>query len=328
MKKVTLFGCKDTTLHFARHLKSLNCDVNLISISPEKGISQKVAGFYDLRQHSDLFSDIYIAKRYDLTCEEDQKFFSESSLSDLGFVIGWQRLVPPQILDRFKNGVFGMHGSTRNLPFGKGRSPMNWSLIEDRKWFFTNLFKYSSGVDAGPIAKTDCFSINSADTSETLHYKNLTSMCKLVSESLTALLEGSIHLTPQQVGEGSFYPKRTPEDSAIDWFDSIANVERLVRAVAPPFGGAFSFINEKKISILRASVFYTDLEQHSFLHKKPGTICSIFPSGKFLIRCTGGVLIVHEFDFLGGTVSKGDIAITPEKFLKVFERNKHGYFDV
>lgn len=46
---------------------------------------------------------------------------------------------------------------------------MNWSLIEGRKWFHTNLFKFQAGIDDGPIVDTFTFSITDADTGETLH---------------------------------------------------------------------------------------------------------------------------------------------------------------
>ena len=107
------------------------------------------------------------------------EYFKQNS-PYIGFAIGWQRLIPENILNCFECGVFGMHGSSQDLPFGKGRSPMNWSLIEGRKWFYTNLFKYENGIDNGDIIGKDCFSIQESDTAETLHYKNLLSFFNIL----------------------------------------------------------------------------------------------------------------------------------------------------
>ena len=148
--EIFLFGCKDTTLHISKLFHKKGVLINLITISPSKGLEQKVAGYQDLTKHKEFFKDIYIAKKYNLSDENDIEYFKNLNPS-LGFAIGWQRLIPENILNCFSCGIFGMHGSAQDLPFGRGRSPMNWSLIEGRKWFYTNLFRYSSGIDNGEI---------------------------------------------------------------------------------------------------------------------------------------------------------------------------------
>ena len=69
---------------------------------------------------------------------------------DLLISAGWQRLFPEWFLDSLSIGAFGMHGSAEHLPRGRGRSPMNWSLIEGRDRFYTSLFKYDAGSIPGP----------------------------------------------------------------------------------------------------------------------------------------------------------------------------------
>ena len=324
--KVVLFGCKDTTLHVARSLKAMNICLSLISISPEKGSKQNVAGYFDLASQPLLFDEIFIAMRYDLKSEDDVKYF-QCKQFDLGIVIGWQRLIPHEILKEFRIGVFGMHGSAQDLPFGRGRSPMNWSILEGRQWFYTNLFKYNAGVDDGPILDTECFSINDYDTIETMHFKNTLSLINLLKKNWVNLTSGTICLRQQKDDGGSFYPKREPSDGLIDWRDTIHNIDRHIRAVAKPFYGAFSYICEDEFKILRASIFYTDIEQHGFKDRRYGEICDIFPNYKFLIRCNGGVLIVHEFEGLPEHLESGRVFVSQNEKIRIFERNAHGFFD-
>jgi methionyl-tRNA formyltransferase len=324
--KVILFGCKDTTLHVARFLRAMSDAVTLVTISPDKGSDQEVAGYVDLVPHASLFDKIHIAKRYDLKSDDDASFF-QSAPCDLGIAIGWQRLIPPNILERFTVGVFGMHGSAQDLPFGRGRSPMNWSLLEGRGWFYTNLFSYQAGIDDGPVLDTDCFSINESDTAESLHYKNTLSMIKLLRDNWEDLAASQFRLKRQRSGEGSYYPKRNPSDGLIDWSDSICNIERLVRAVGKPFYGAFSYAHSTEVRIYRASLFYTDLETHQFKNKLNGEICDVFPSGKFLVRCNGGVLLVHEFEAPGVLIEPHLVLESPQEKIRVFPRNRHGFFD-
>ncbi|MGZ5199268.1 MAG: formyltransferase family protein [Telluria sp.] len=323
---VILFGCKDTTLHVARFLKELCDTVTLVTISPDKGTEQDVAGYVDLRPYDSLFERIHIAQRYDLKSDDDVSFL-KSVPCDLGIAVGWQRLVPPNILALFSVGVFGMHGSAQDLPFGRGRSPMNWSILEGRGWFYTNLFRYQAGVDDGPILDTDCFSIHDSDTAESLHYKNTLSLIKLLRDNWENFARGELRLKQQKAGEGSYYPKRNPSDGLIDWSDAITNIERLIRAVTRPFYGAFSHLGSQEVRIFRASLFYTDLETHQFKDKWYGEICDVFPNGKFLVRCNGGVLLVHEFDSGTKALSPGQILESPKEKLRVFPRNRHGFFD-
>ena len=324
--KVVLFGCKDTTLHVARSLAAKGIRMSLVTISPDKGLRQKVAGYFDLTSQAQLFEEIYTAIRYDLKTEQDFDFFRDKQF-DLGIAMGWQRLIPSEILKEFRIGVFGMHGSAQDLPFGRGRSPMNWSIIEGRQWFYTNLFKYNDGMDEGPILDTECFSINADDTAETLHFKNTLSLINLLEKNWENFTTGTIHLKPQKEMEGSIYPKREPSDGLIDWRDTIHNIERHIRAVAKPFYGAFSYLCEEEFKILRASVFYTDLEQHKFKNRQFGEICDVFPNHKFLVRCNGGVIIVHEFEGSKKYLEIGQVFVSSDTEIRIFERNIHGFFD-
>lgn len=325
--RIAIIGCKSATRYLYRELaKSMRIDA-LVTISPEMAQKHRVAGYDDL---SDLAAGLesHVAHRYALTAEVDFAFF-ERHRFDVVFVAGWQRLIPDRILQTFARGAFGMHGSAQNLPFGRGRSPMNWSLIEGRRWFFTNLFRYLPGADDGPVIDTACFSINQSDDAETLHFKNLLAMVDLVRKNAAAISDGSARMQPQPSVEPTYYPKREPEDGIIDWEADIFQIERFIRAVAPPFDGAYSFIGEARCVIERAALFYTDLEGHPFQTEPVGTVCAVLPNGKFCIRGVGGVLLVHSARVEGeAKVEPGLQFHSPDALIRRFPRNRHGHFDL
>lgn len=328
MTKICVFGCKDTTRFFLQRLTSTAQIDGLVTLEPEKGEQQKVAGYDDLSDFAASVTTVHLAQQYNLKTDHDQTYFDRNKF-DVGFVIGWQRLVPEPVLKTFRSGVFGMHGSSQDLPYGRGRSPMNWSLIEGRSWFHTNLFQYQPGVDDGPIVETACFSVNEHDTAETLHSKNLLSMVAMVERNLDALADGSAALNAQSDGTPTYYPKREPADGIIDWDSDVFAIERLIRAVTRPFAGAFSFIDGNKVTVYRAAIFYTDLEAHPYKSAKSGEICEVFPSDKFLVRCVGGVLIVHEFNNEdNAALRRGKRFVSPEDQIRRFPRNTHGHFDI
>ena len=326
-KKIVIFGCKTTTIFLIDSLKEYLMFDNIVTISPKKGQSAQVADYIDMAQYSnDNNMTCYSAHRYDLKNEEDFNYF-KSQKFDIGFVMGWQRLIPEDILNTFSIGVFGMHGSTDDLPRGRGRSPMNWALIENRSFFVTNLFKYNAGVDSGDILDKFTFSIQTNDTAETMHFKNVLAMKNLILKNIDKLVKNVFTLDKQKEGIPSFYPKRDPSDSLIDFNNDIFSIDAFIRAVTKPFNGAFSFIENKKVVLYRASIFETDITEHIYKDKIDGEVLEIFQNGKFIVKCRGGILIVHEYDAIE-SLSKGDLFGTYNKTIKHFQRNRYGTYDL
>ena len=152
-------------------------------------------------------------------------------------------------------------------------------------------------------------------------------MCKLIKGNLQKLVSGNFQTYAQSLVDGeSFYPKRSPIDGTIDWRDDIYNIERLIRAVTKPFDGAISIVKGEKIIIERAAVFYTDIENHPFKDTKFGKVLDVFPNNKFLVRCSGGVLLIHNYNGITPTVGNC-FEVTSSPFEK-FKRNVYGFFDI
>jgi methionyl-tRNA formyltransferase len=324
-KRIAVFGCKSTTEVLLKCLLALGKVDALITIDPEKGKHFEVADYNDLRDFASLHDiHVYSAEKYSLKSDTDYQTISDLNI-DLAFVMGWQRLIPGPILEQFSVGAFGMHGSAANLPKGRGRSPMNWSIIEGKKSFYTNLFKYDAGADSGNVLDFVKFTITDQDTGETMHYKNTLSMEYLIRENYERLCSGNLKLKKQANQTPTYYPKRSPEDSLIDWQDDVQNVERLIRAVTKPFNGAYCFSGNNKVIIYRAQIF--DLFDFGFTQEDPGTIVEIYPSGKFLIKGQGGLLLVNEYES-DVKLQIGDVLSTGKEQKRYFPRNQFGGFDL
>jgi len=212
---------------------------------------------------------------------------------DVVTVVGWQRLIPEWFLLKIPCGVYGMHGSALPLPKGRGRSPMNWSIIEGRDRFYTHLFRYDAGIDSGEIVDCQRFDINPWDTIRSLQHKNSVSQYKLLVKNLPAILNGAITSIPQDKAiQPSFYPKRTFEDGAIDWKQSSAiEIAALVRAVARPYPGAYTEFENTRIMIWQAAPFDSCIE---YPEAAPGTIVEAFSDKTFVVKCFVDSLLVLE----------------------------------
>lgn len=324
-KKIAIFGCKQTTVFIVDFLSSIIKVDYIITIGPALAIKNEVADYFDLSNYCDEKNiGLYTATSYNLKNETDISKITSLQI-DVAFVIGWQRLIPEQILQSITIGCFGMHGSSMNLPLGRGRSPMNWSLIEGRKVFYTNLFKYDAGVDSGDVLATFKFTITDRDTGETMHFKNTLTMKSLISNNIEAILSNNFKLSKQPDITPTYYPKRSPSDGLIDWKDDIFNIERFIRAVAPPFNGAFTFIGKEKLVIFDSQIF--DIIDYQTENEPPGKIVEIFSDKKFLVKGYGGLLLINNYES-NYIPKKGDLLTNNNESIKVFKTNRHGNFDV
>lgn len=303
---VCVAGCKHTTLDFIRGLARNGYKVgHCLTIDAEVASKAKVAGYYDLVPFLEGEGITHtVAHKYSLKSEEDQKQLLKLNLQLL-LVIGWQRLIPDWWLETLPCGAYGMHGSSKPLPHGRGRSPMNWSLITGRNIFYTHLFQYRPGIDDGPIAGVQSFDINPFDTCHTLHFKNMVAMVQLCSRLLPSLLDRTALLTPQPNGEASYWPKRDAEDGIIFWQSQTQQIYNLVRGVTKPFPGAFTFVDnvpENRLVIWRAMPFDTQLKWPG---TAPGQIVEVFYDGTFVVRTGDGSLLVLESE--GLTFTHNDV---------------------
>lgn len=293
--QVGVIGCKHTTLELIRGLRRGGVAIaHAITIDPAEGQRQKVAGYLDLRPPlAKAGIPCTVVETYSLRGEADRHALLALPLDAL-LVQGWQRLIPAWLLEHLRVGAFGMHGSSRPLPHGRGRSPLNWSLIQGKTIFYTHLFRYAAGVDNGPVVGVQRFDINAFDTCLTLHLKNTLAMTRLCLAHLPDMLAGRARLTPQPTEGVSYYPKRSAEDGLIYWTDGVADICNLVRAVTRPFPGAFAFLNDdrtKKVYIWRAQPFDTQL---TFEGARPGDVVESFSDGMFLVQAGDGALLVTE----------------------------------
>jgi len=209
---------------------------------------------------------------------------------------GWQRLIPDNILSTLKIGGIGVHGSSEMLPKGRGRSPVNWSLIEGKNRYVLQLFLMTPGIDDGDILDFQTFDINKWDTCRTVYYKISVVQKRKLLELIPKIIKNEFKRIPQ-TGEPTFYPKRTPDDGLINWNQTSEKLYDFIRAITKPYPGAFSYLDNKKIKIWKAQPFDNKI---TYDQNKVGQIVEIFSSGDFVVNCYTGSLLVTEYD---GTVS-------------------------
>lgn len=261
-----------------------------VSLTPEQGARFRVAGYADYAPlAARLGIPVYRPFSYNLRDERDVAWFAARRF-DILLVGTWQRLIPAEVLETLRIGGVGGHGSAEFLPRGRGRSPVNWSIIEGRRRFVLHLFLMKPGADDGDVIAYEMFDVNEWDTCQTVYYKVSILMKRMLVKYIPLLLRGEVTPVPQ-AGEPSYYPRRTPEDGEIDWTADVFRIHDLVRALTHPYPGAFSYAAGERVFFWKAQPFDTRL---SYYPAAAGEVVEVFPTGDFVVNCTTGLLLVTE----------------------------------
>ncbi len=137
-------------------------------------------------------------------------------------------------------------------PQRRGSSPLNWALLEGDTRFTLSVLEVDHGIDSGAVLMERSFRINPNDTIRELHKVANEQFPRMLCETLDALERDELAPEPQ-VGDASYYPLRFPDDGFV-LFDMLTarQVHDRIRALAPPYPGAFTFYNDRRVT-LRAS---------------------------------------------------------------------------
>lgn len=303
--KVVVFGVKDTSENIVSFIQEQICPVDLvITISPEVTKKNQVSGYKGLSFLTEKYGiPVHEADSYFLTDEKTQTFLHENEF-DIGISMGWQRLMPGSVLDCFRYGVFGFHGNCGYLPFGRGRSPLNWSIILGDSRFNLNLFRYDEKADSPNVFATEMFSITPHDDIRTAQYKNMICSKNLIRRLLKAYQEDRIEIRTDSKDFDSWYNKRTAVDGRIDFHARTREIYNLIRGVAAPFPGAFAMLGEEKVTVWQAHPFD---EMIDFSAYAPGEVIDIF-DGKPIVRTVDGSLLIDRYE-CAGEIRVGDVLV-------------------
>ena len=205
---------------------------------------------------------------------------------DLIFSFYYRSLIPERILRLAPLGAFNMHGSL--LPRYRGRACVNWAVLNGETETGVTLHHMTARADRGRIVDQASVPIGPEDTAHDVFLKLIPLAGTVLRRSLPAILAGRAEGVEQDESRATTFGRRRPSDGLMDWTGSAHSLHDLVRAVAPPFPGAFTFWEGRKLFVWRTRVPEgADASRGAV----PGTVLSSEP----LTVATGsGPLIVTE----------------------------------
>ena len=148
-----------------------------------------------------------------------------------------------------RRGAFNMHGSL--LPKYRGRAPVNWAIIHGEAETGATLHEMVAKPDAGRIVDQEAVAILPDEAAVDVFARVTGAAERVLRRSLPRLIDGSAVLRAQDLSRGGYFGGRRPEDGRIDWSAPAKRVHDLIRAVAPPYPGAFTEVEGMRLRVLR-----------------------------------------------------------------------------
>ena len=179
---------------------------------------------------------------------------SGAEAPDFIFSFYYRQMLPASVLQMARRGAYNMHGSL--LPKYRGRVPVNWAIIEGETRTGATLHEMVAKPDAGAIIGQTEVPILPDDTALEVFQKVTVAAEVTLWKSLPDLLAGSAVRRPNELALGSYFGGRRPEDGRIDWGAPAQRVYNLVRALAPPYPGAFCEVRGRRLVITRARLLW------------------------------------------------------------------------
>lgn len=162
-------------------------------------------------------------------------------------ISSFRRIIPPSVLalSQFINVHYSL------LPGYRGRANVNWAIINGEPAAGISIHLVSPELDGGNLLFQESVPIGPSDTVADLYARLNAIQERELGEAVIRANAGDPGVT-QDPGQSTFGCARVPADGEIDWTQPSDVVDRLIRALGPPFPGAFTHIGTEQLVVVRA----------------------------------------------------------------------------
>ena len=217
---------------------------------------------------------------------------------DLFVLSGYDQILRRELLGVPGRGTINLHGG--KLPEYRGTAPINWQIINGERVGGCAVLFADEGIDTGDILDQRSFPIEPEDDAQSVLIKTLELFPGMLTGVLRRFQEGDVQGERQDLQAGAYYTRRYERDGKIDWRGMRAEtVHNLVRALVPPYPGAFTERAGERIAILKSRIM------EEAIHGIPGRVPLKRPSGVVVIAADRG-LLVETVLVAGETVAARD----------------------
>lgn len=205
---------------------------------------------------------------------------------DVIFILGWSQILDIELINLPKKYIIGSHPS--NLPYGAGRAPIVWTILEELKKSAVSFFKITNKVDAGNLVLQKHFKLPSRSDSTLLYDLVAMNLSEGFVEVYKKIKSNTLLEKKQDMSIRTVRPRRFFKDGRIYFNKYGAEIDKLIRATTQPYPGAYFYFMSK-----RYSVWKSELSDLIISRKNVGEILKI-KNGKILVQCFESTIWLYD----------------------------------
>jgi methionyl-tRNA formyltransferase len=206
---------------------------------------------------------------------------------DCVVVSSYDRILPSRVLRRCR--FVNVHYAP--LPAYRGRANVNWAIINGEPEAAITVHVIAPGLDAGNILYQQRVPIGDDDTVADLYAKLNEVQRENLGDTVANYISGYEGI-PQDESAATYGCTRIPDDGEINWASTTRQIYALVRALAPPYPGAHTYLEGRRISILRAAPL---ADPPRYVGRIPGRVVSRSRQNGYVdVLTADGVLRIFE----------------------------------
>jgi methionyl-tRNA formyltransferase len=202
------------------------------------------------------------------------------------------RMLPKVVWQMPEFGTFNLHASL--LPAYRGAAPIHWAVINGETKTGATTFFIDDKIDTGEIILQEEIEVLPNETVGTLHDKLMHLGATLVSKTIDYISKGNVKTIKQPDLEEKSAPKLSPENTRIDWSDSLDAIYNKIRGLNP-FPTAWTLIknNDEDVSA-KIYAIKKETADHRFAFGK-----IIATKKELKVAVSKGYIIIEEIKLSG-----------------------------
>lgn len=234
------------------------------------------------------------------------EFIDRCGVADIGVSINCVNIIKKGLIDKFANGI--LNGHAGDLPKYKGNAPLAWAILNEEKKIAVCIHRMvPSELDSGLIISKRILKLKHNERIENLLNWVNSQVPDLMVESVDKISKNCNFFLedPAKKKDLGFrcYPRK-PEDARIIWTKKQKEIVNLINASSEPYSGAFCYLNDNKMIIWRAELFF-DKEKYFAV---PGQVSEINQEKGYCTVITGkGKVKLTEVEYEGKRLFPSEI---------------------
>ncbi|MGB1311329.1 MAG: methionyl-tRNA formyltransferase, partial [Leucothrix sp.] len=151
--------------------------------------------------------------------------------ADVMVVAAYGIILPQVVLDTPRLGCLNIHGSL--LPRWRGAAPIQRAILAGDAETGVTIMQMAVGLDTGDMLLKTHHPIAASDTAASIHDVLASDGAEALLTVLAQLSSGDVSPEVQDEAQSTYAAKFDKAEASIDWQQSAADIDRLVRAFNP-----------------------------------------------------------------------------------------------